>query len=432
MPNIIISLFIALALLPYVQIIPTGTDTQPNAFILAALILAESLGAVRLNRVQALPWLLPPIALAVFLVEVVGAGTGLLQNLRSLYNYIALPVISTVVVLHYRSVRRRILPIMNGVNLIYFVVGLAQVATGSQLVGRLVGGGDRVDSYSFSYRGAVGLAPEPTYYATVMLLFILLYACLGKERSKWTALALVQILFFSRSTMVILFIGVLVLLRAIFARRFKTIAVGGACAVILFAAVMNLDYFAQSRVRSIAEMIQQDPSEVINRDPSISGRIGSAWYSCTGVFENYGLPNGFSTFFDYYSQKMAANGTMTDQFRAGMDAIRSSWRINSGMGSVLWELGIFGALVPIGLILIVRNYFGSITSDEAINAIVGLVLVLLSGIPIGFPIIGLIWGLLAGGKWTGYAKRAPVRTRLSLPVRVPPLPSRVPARLGSN
>ncbi len=75
----------------------------------------------------------------------------------------------------------------------------------------------------------------------------------------------------------------------------------------------------------------------------------------------------------------------------------SSWRINSGMGSVLWELGIFGAIVPIGLILVVRQYFGSISSDEAINAAVGLFLVLLSGIPIGFPIIGLIWGLLAGG-----------------------------------
>ncbi len=246
--NLIFSLFIALSLLPYVQIIPTGSDTQPNAFILAALILAASIGAVRLNRVQALPWLLPPIALVIFFVEVVGAGTDLFQNLRSLYNYISLPVISTVVVLNYRSIRKRILPVLNGVNLIYFVVGLAQVVTGSQLVGNLVGGGDRVDTYSFLYRGAVGLAPEPTYYGTVMFLFILLYAILGKERSKWTALALVQILFFSRSTMVILYIGILVVIRALFARRFKTIAVGGgACAAILLAAVMNLNYFCSEQ-----------------------------------------------------------------------------------------------------------------------------------------------------------------------------------------
>src|SRR5438876_361908 len=88
--TVLLSMFLVLALSPYVIVIPTRSDTQPNAFLLAVLLLLVSYRRKRLRQPIVWLWVLIPVAITVFVVEILRLSDPI-NDIRSLYNYLAFP-----------------------------------------------------------------------------------------------------------------------------------------------------------------------------------------------------------------------------------------------------------------------------------------------------------------------------------------------------
>jgi hypothetical protein len=83
---------------------------------------------------------------------------------------------------------------------------------------------------------------------------------------------------------------------------------------------------------------------VILTDYSVSERLNHLVFPFVGFFENYFIPNGFGTFGEYLYQKSYSENF---KFFFVNPIFKTPGRIMNGFGKAFYELGIFGALIPI-------------------------------------------------------------------------------------
>ncbi|MHA7855896.1 hypothetical protein [Marinobacter shengliensis] len=366
--------FFVFVFFPYVEIFNIGTDTQPYAFFMAALIFPFF--KIRLT----IPHFLLAFVLLWSLVALVIGGLSFL-SLRSLYNYLALFLISYVTYKVLKTGRIDISLFIKFVAFVWICVGFLQSVFDKELFNFLVSSARTTES-----RGVVGLAPEPTFYGVVLLfLMLFLFGLNEKGVGKYIFGCVVGIVFFAKSTMVVLFLIIMGFIWLVLSAKVKYII------MLLPASLLYpffLNYMEGTRLGFILTKVASDPASIILLDASANDRFFHVFFSIKGMIDNFFIPNGYSAWVPYVERQIP-------QFS---DVVIVEWfsmggRIMSGFGAGFYELGVMFALVPIALTYsFYKLYFNDIKKFLFFTTFVNVIM--FSAIPVGLPLFPFYIGFI--------------------------------------
>jgi hypothetical protein len=209
-------------------------------------------------------------------------------------------------------------------------------------------------------RGVNSLAPEPTYYGTVIALFIIIFFINNFNEKKsffWLILLFVQLLILSLSSTIIavILISTFLYFTLNFFKFNFNIKI---LFYIFFSFLISLIFFslyfdviADTRMYKIIEIAFTNP-ELILLDESINERLNHALFPIINLYDNNFLPMGFGHFNKYIVEKIS-NPTFSIFFEnINLDHYN---KIMSGYGAAFFELGIFGFLIPFFLYSLTKN-----------------------------------------------------------------------------
>lgn len=355
-------LFVFFVFFPYVEIVDVNVDTQPNAMIMSVIIVALYLSRNELKLPYELFMLLIPflLALVFMLVEFPSFNA-----VRSVSNYLSVLFISWATYIYFRTYQFfNFSTILKYFVYVWFFVGLVQylgwATFGEGLLPRSMGS-------NFQGRGVVGLAPEPTFYGVVCL-FMLFYS-LQQSSKRLTVLLLIQIVIFSKSSMAILMLLILLTLYVVFFPISKAIkfTIYLPLFVVAVSFILNTVPVQQSRAYMMAVTFVESPEYLFN-DGSVSERAEHIKVSLSGFLNNYGIPAGFKK-------------------PEGMP------RIMSGFGSILYELGVFGAIIIFYFVFALKKYFKYNIRLFFVWSLF-FVSLMFTAIPVALPLFGFMLGYL--------------------------------------
>lgn len=195
-------------------------------------------------------------------------------------------------------------------------------------------------------RGVSSLASEPTFFALIMLIIILIHYIESKTTVvlfDWRIVGMAILgVVLSRSSTALLFIFVFLIfgLNRRLLRWLFVIPIAG-----LVILVIVPDFILSSRPFKLAIQVLEGGLIVAMQDGSVNERVSAVIFPYTGSFSNFGLPNGFVAY-EEYSQQMRDQSAL---FFWG-----SGGKIMNLIGSAVFELGL--PLLFINIYLISRLY----------------------------------------------------------------------------
>lgn len=214
-------------------------------------------------------------------------------------------------------------------NFIWLLIGFIQFIFGKYIFSFLV------VVRTSEERGVTSLAPEPTFFALVLLFFNLMYL-VGKKynMNKMDSVVfytnIIFIFFIAKSSLGIVLVPLLFILmvfkKITFSLLFK---VGILLAVTL---VVMFQFMEGSRVHTILSIIMSEGFiKLILLDASVLSRFLSIVYPFFVSIENLFLPGGFNGFNSFGSMSFLIGGDLV--------TYQSSEKIMSYIGSIFFELG---------------------------------------------------------------------------------------------
>jgi hypothetical protein len=328
-------------------------------------------------------WLLGYMLLAAIGAAFIGDPS--FAALRSLGNYVSIFLISLASYHFFRSTKVSVLSMTKVANLVWLAVGLGQTFMSNDFLINVLPDVRRTAS-----RGVGSLAPEPGYYATTCLFFLLILFLYKQERSIHGLLCVFQITLLARSSVIAMFLVCSLIVYVATSWTVRNVLVVAVLAASWWAVVTQTHLLENSRIQDVFAMAIADPTSLTQKDPSISDRVGQLVFSIKGSFENYFLPHGFSSWGPYYYSEVLQAGNWLTQYWAN----RYPDRIQSGVGAAFYELGFFGLIVPIVFIGGAKRRFGKLTARRAIVFLTVIGLTLLPATPLATPVYGLLVGYL--------------------------------------
>lgn len=377
--------------LPYIAIVPTGTDTQPNALLAASLLLLLFLAITRFR--MTFTW---PIAciILIFAYSVIISLSLNSIGIRSIMGYASVSIIALA---SYHVFNRGLFThlTIRIAAFTWFFFGAVQMffnpEFGSQLMTRASGS-------SFAGRGVVSLAPEPSYYGIVCVFMLLVIQMLmsvnsmdKKQGRRYQLFLSLQILLLAQSFTAVTLVLVYYVSNLMVRLSVKNVFRISLSVTIAGAIVMH--FFATSRMGRLLGIILTHPFEIMRRDQSASERLVDIFASFYGFYESlpFSFGHGTSSYLDF----MATHSDIFPTF----DLALTSNKIMSGYGSALFELGYMGIL----LILAVLYAFWQTKNREYQAVGLFLTAVMFSAIPPSFPLFGFMIGM---AEWNRLSKRA--------------------------
>ncbi len=246
-------------------------------------------------------------------------------------------------------------------------------------------------------RGVNSLAVEPTFYGIVCLFLILIFLTLNiKNKYKYIFLLLLQIIFLAQSSMTILFLIIFGIYYTIFKFDLKVALLNGFFIFALITTTYYLDFEVIQNIRMLNLIDKSIEYGILIYlvDASISDRLSAIYFSVKGFFDNYLLPNGFGSYSVYLDNELQNNDIFV--------WVSQGSRIMSYYGSILFELGFIGLIIPIVYSYIILKAY----RYELKSALVYLFFIntiLWSAIPLSFTFVGIYMAtLLYKAKWQGY------------------------------
>lgn len=344
---------------PFVRVIPTNTDTQPNAALIAILIII-------------LYWIKDGIQTRkywIIAVPCVGMGglallgiffDGFSSAFRSYFSYVSLICIPLAVLTIMKKRGGLNETLVKVCVWIWFIVGFIQ----------------KYYVYDFGYsilsrhttgktRGAVSLATEPSAYGYMCLFMILIVLQMKRQVIFYTGLLLLQIVVFASSSVTIVYIGVYVLaymLNELFLKKkfalFKTVGVAGLGIGGLFAIKRIVP--PTNRMGALVNYLFEEPQKIIE-DESIVMRVEAITFSFESFIENNFMPHGMYTF-----------------------------KIMSGIGGLFYECGFIALIILVGIGVII--YKGS-HRKYRLMYLLGYMIIMFSSIPFSAPLMCFYLGV---------------------------------------
>ena len=389
-----VSLLLLAAFFPYVELVPLGTDTQPYALIIAAVLTGASVHK-RVRR--ELVVLFFPFGVSLLMLITDGATY---TGLRSVSNYASIAVIPYAVSLGMRADRDLFATMLRVAVYGWLAAACLQIAFGPDVLVPLL-----PSVRTSGARGVTSLAPEPTHYG-MQCLFMLLLVVMefrGARRVWLAALLIAQVLLFARSAMAGLFLVILVglyLLTYINSPRrilFIALLIGGTLGGLIVVARTGLFQLQSSRLFSLGTAVLRHPTYLFLVDASGNQRFSNILFSVYGFLQSGMVPHGFGTFADYVS-------TVAPRFQEIIAHPGGEDRIMSGYGAALFELGVVGAVIPAAITVAMWRFYRA-EPAQFILYVVMLHLMLLTAIPLANPIIGVIIGYAASERYATHELR---------------------------
>ncbi len=373
--TIFFNALIVFSFFPYIKIINIPTDTQPYAFILSLVI-------ILLFSNFKIPAPLQYYLFLIAIVLVVGLYSGInFTFLRSFVGYLSFFTFSWASYILFKRVNLS-KHIFTTIVIIWFIFGFVQLFIYPNFGASIISG-----FRTTSERGVISLAPEPSYYGIICLVFLIFNVLLFKSRIIYV-LSVIQIVLFAQSFMTIAYL--LILIYFYFLSRVNLIKKVGYVLLPIVAYLIVSTIFSSISINSSSRSLKlfsyfiESPFQIFKIDASANDRLANIYFSLKGTIDNFFIPNGFSNWTPYVNQEIK-----TSNFFWWV----SSGRIMSTYGSVLFELGIFGLTIPI-----IINYLIYINRERLESLATFLFLFLniffLSAIPLAYPPLGILVGYL--------------------------------------
>lgn len=315
---------------PFIKTTSFETYNQPTAFIFAVMVIlsCKSLTFPKSNLYKIFiftPLLIFPIH---FLLMDWNIG---LYEIRSLYTYIAIPVISLAFMASLNQQLSLVKKILEGSILIWALVGLFQLFIDRNFLTWMTPALTSSEALLESGRGVISLAPEPTHYAFHALLLGVLAFFLGLK-SRYIFLAFSQAAFLAFSTggiFVILVSLAISTLRSPSGKALYPLALFmffGFC-VTFFAS----NWLAESRIGGLFLNVLADPT-LLFADYSVNVRILGSMLSFEQMLLSLLAPHGVgnSAWRDFSAAVLQANPYLLGLSSSGPP---------SGIGVLLFESG---------------------------------------------------------------------------------------------
>ncbi len=391
--RVLAAIFLVAVLFPYLSPFRTPFDTQPWA-LLAAFAAAALTLPLRVPRA-----LWPLFGIAAFACVVFGVGlvrgtSDLPGGLRSVAGYLALPVIAYAAFRLYRYLDARVY--LAGVG-VWLAVGLVQILFNPYFLSRIL---PRKSTFGDLGRGATSLAPEPFYYAKVLLVLFILNEIFRKEKRYGRAvyLAVAASLAFQ---LVISFagIGVLFLAAGALAKAVSLVwereardRLDAAAVIVMLAAgavcFVLLPGLHRTRGGDILRKAAMNPAILYRQDLSASNRLGNLAVGLYGgLIETKGLGFGIGS---------RERGEIPSRLRKYVGVSRP-WggRISGGLVQGVYELGAVGLVFLLGPLWIL---IASVLKDKVRRSGLWLTLCLLYPVVAAsespaFPMFGFLLGI---------------------------------------
>jgi hypothetical protein len=375
--NVLFGLILISALFPWSPPILKFTDLQPTPIIFSILYFIIFVRKISFVCICPISAFFAAISLMFFFgIDV--------NSIRGVYPYLLFTIVIIVTVDYLNFSGNKLnFWIIYACTFVWFCVSVIQFQNpefAHSLISRAA-----ITSLSQG-RGVSSLAPEPTFYATQMLVLSILVLLLYLMRSIRSqdfylllAVIFTQILFFSKSALVIV-----ILLAAIFLYcivfKFKYILV-----VPLVVGVIG--YLEIGRLGVFLNRIDFHDFKISNftGDVSFSDRISQIFYSYYNTITDFFIPHGFNSW-------QFINAYIFDSI-LGSNSIATNPRVLSLTGSILYELGILG--VPLFIFILAFPYFS--LRQQPTNLRFGITVLIflltLNAIPLALPSIAIVYAL---------------------------------------
>jgi hypothetical protein len=338
---------------PYLDLLHLPTDTQPNALIFSLPVFFFLIHK-KIPTYYLISFLLFIVAGLIFISSDFEFGSFL-----SFSNYFSVLVVPVTVFFVLKTINGLSYKFFSNCVYVWGVVGLIQKFLYPNFLNFLLSRSS--DILESTGRGVVGLAPEPTYYGSIVILFFIIYLLnFYRKRDYFLIFILfIQLFVFAISTTAILVLGisVLIFLMLFLVRiKFKFFIYFIAILFLLigtFSIIMS--YYSGSRFYKLATIVISSP-ELVFFDQSISERFNAIYFSIGSLFENYGFPYGYN----YYKIYMIAKSQLPENSLFFLNFQENNYnRILSGFGMGIFELGVFGLLIPVLIFYSIRKILNS-------------------------------------------------------------------------
>ena len=367
--------FVLLALLfPYVSVIPTGSDTQPWALIGSLFLLF--LWSPRIVGIHIALFLMCAAASLMLLTE--GGGLGAVRNLLGYVSMFTIAVIATQAMRDEQKVAR----LIDIAIIAWLVVGLVQRIIYKDAFTFLVWSA-RTDAS----RGVIGLSPEPTYFASMVLLMVLWRSLIGIKRWHIVALVVVTIALASSSQVFLVLLGASTVAAIAYWRRYLWLS-----ASLAIIAASGIAFFIQtakeSRISQLIVLALDNPGLILSQDQSANERFVHIFAGLYSVVAHGGVPAGIlSVPWTIYVNRVI------HEFPGLLWVPQGGDRIMSAMGALFYQMGFLCAPLIIGIIAALVRW----REDARFKMIwaAAFALIMLTALPLGHPLIGCILGGLA-------------------------------------
>lgn len=342
--DIIYWFFLTICFFPFLNILRLPTDNQPNALIFSFFI-------VFLNY-KTLIYHFPAKIIYFILIFVVAFILLLLSDMSitsilSFSGYISILFIPLAVFISLYKIgglpKKFIFVIISIWGIVAFIQRFFFTNFLSFLLYRNSGSG-------LMGRGVNSLAPEPTFYGSVLILFFIIFIINYKINKNKIYITFIfsQLFLLSLSTTsfaILLCSFIFYLIVIIFFRKFNINFIL-ILLFILFTIIIFIILFDNSiktmRFYKIANLVINNP-QLILIDESINERLNHALLPIINFFEHYGIPMGYNNFQEYIIYK---TNDASYNFLFKNINIDHYKRIMSGYGAIIFELGLFAFLIP--------------------------------------------------------------------------------------
>jgi hypothetical protein len=396
--------FVVICLFPWLSFGLLDLDTQPW-FIMAAIVVCALSINLRADRVVILGALsLSMIAIAGGLGHMVAAD---FLFIRGVLSYTAFGL----VLLAYYFYRRKYgfpIRIFVTANIIWLLAGAFQLFAGFEALESLV------TVRTSSRRGVTGLAPEPSFYGTMLLFLSWIFFVERGYRltaGLWLLVLVnfVYILLVAKSAIALVSVMGLLALYIIVGvaslRRFLYV-VALAALVVVATLVLN-EYFPDWRIMQIVMSLARDPLLAVRVDASMNERLAHLTFSVYGAIMNGGLPGGFNSF---AQTSIEARAYFGDLFWYG----GAEDKIMSGIGAVIFELGWFAIVF---FLVVAFCTLSARRPRIGIFHFIGFLALFGGALPVAFPMAPILLITMLFWRRTYQAPRA------TAPIRARPLPA---------
>tara|TARA_A100001015_G_scaffold278126_1_gene338019 strand:+ start:3908 stop:5116 length:1209 start_codon:yes stop_codon:yes gene_type:complete len=369
-------LFIFFALLPYVNFGLNSRDSQPWAFLFATIFILYNY-RYKLDMTNFAYFLIPIIASFVwfFFSSVVLDFI----SIRAMINYATFSfcLIGFIYFLNEYGFPWKLFMV---VNFLYIVVAILQFYYPDIVSSIVTQRGTRE-----SGRGVQSLAAEPTAFGLVLFFFTFIYLAASNFKpsrviSYFIGLNIFSIIFLAGSSTVILYLLVAAFISFFWLNfRLKLILLIS----IFIIAFIAYQYLEGSRILFIVNnLIERGLSQYIFFDESVNDRLAHVIFSIQGSFMNNLLPGGFNSFIETQLFLMK-------EYEGFFYYPNFTYSILSFFGTFVYELGFLGYMIFIYLFF--HSQDGTLVRFTTVGY---LFVVLNSGIPVSFPFVAILFGIL--------------------------------------